>query len=303
MASGAYLWWYVDAISDDGRHALTLIAFVGSVFSPYYAWAQARNPATEAENHCAINVALYGDAGRRWTMTERSKASLRRSADELAIGPSRLHWDGSSLLIELDEIGVPIPQRVRGRIRVWPQGLSSFSTALDDGGRHRWGPIAPCARIEVDLDKPGAKWAGQAYLDSNEGDEPIDRPFTEWDWSRAAMKDGSTAVIYDVRQKTGADRVIARRFTPDGASEDFAPPPRQALPRTAWRIHRTMRTDPYEPAVVEQTLEDTPFYVRSVLQSGLLGERVTSVHETLNLPRVVARSTRLMLPWRMPRVR
>ncbi len=303
MASGAYLWWYVDAISDDGRHALTIIAFVGSVFSPYYAWAHARNPATEAENHCAINVALYGDAGRRWTMTERSKASLRRSRDELVVGPSRLHWDGRSLLIELDEIGVPIPQRVRGRIRVWPQGLSNFVTALDDGGRHRWGPIAPCARVEVNLDQPGAKWAGQAYLDSNEGDEPIDRPFTEWDWSRAAMKDGSTAVIYDVRQKTGGDRVIARRFTPDGASEDFTPPPRQALPRTAWRISRTMRTDAGTPAVVEQTLEDTPFYVRSVLQSGLLGERVTSVHETLNVPRVVARSTRLMLPWRMPRVR
>jgi carotenoid 1,2-hydratase len=303
VASGAYLWWYVDAISDDGRHALTLIAFVGSVFSPYYAWAHARNPATEAENHCAINVALYGDAGRRWTMTERSKASLRRSADELVVGPSRLHWDGSALNIDLDEIGAPIPRRVRGRIRVWPQGLSNFVTALDDGGRHRWGPIAPCARIEVDLDKPGAKWAGHAYLDSNEGDEPIDRPFSEWDWSRAAMKDGSTAVIYDVRQKTGTDRVIARRFTPDGASEDFTPPPRQALPRTAWRIGRTMRTDAHEPAVVEQTLEDTPFYVRSVLQSGLLGERVTSVHETLNVPRVVARSTRLMLPWRMPRVR
>ena len=27
--------WYVDAISDDGRHGLTIIAFIGSVFSPY----------------------------------------------------------------------------------------------------------------------------------------------------------------------------------------------------------------------------------------------------------------------------
>jgi carotenoid 1,2-hydratase len=64
-----------------------------------------------------------------------------------------------------------------------------------------------------------------------------------------------------------------------------------------------MRTDPALPARVEQTLEDTPFYARSVLSSGLLGERVTSVHESLNLPRVVTRATRFMLPWRMPRVR
>ena len=38
--------------------ALTLIAFVGSVFSPYYAWARRRGQA-DAENHCALNLALY----------------------------------------------------------------------------------------------------------------------------------------------------------------------------------------------------------------------------------------------------
>ena len=56
------------------------------------------------------------------------------------------------------------------------------------------------------------------------------------------------------------------------------------------------------PAVT-QTLEDTPFYVRSVLSSGLLGEQVASVHETLNVPRLVSTAVQLMLPWRMPRVR
>jgi carotenoid 1,2-hydratase len=46
-----------------------------------------------------------------------------------------------------------------------------------------------------------------------------------------------------------------------------------------------------QPAVVTQTLEDTPFYVRSVLSSSLLGESVASVHETLNVPRLVSTST------------
>jgi carotenoid 1,2-hydratase len=198
---------------------------------------------------------------------------------------------------------VPIPQRVRGRVRVWPKGLCGFQAALDDGGRHRWGPIAPCARVEVELDKPGARWSGHAYLDSNEGDEPIDKPFTDWDWSRAELKDGSTAVLYDVRQKRGADRLIARRFTPDGRAEAFDAPPRQSLPRTSWRIARSMRSDGDEPARVEKTLEDTPFYARSVLDSGLFGQRVTSIHESLSLPRVVSTPVRMMLPWRMPRLR
>ena len=56
VVPGGYAWWYVDAISDDGQHGLTIIAFIGSVFSPYYAWAGRRDPL----DHCAFNVALYG---------------------------------------------------------------------------------------------------------------------------------------------------------------------------------------------------------------------------------------------------
>ena len=236
-------------------------------------------------------------------MTERSRASMTRDATRLAIGPSQLQWDGDCLTIDIDEVTVPIPRRVRGRVRVYPTGLCKFVAALDDSGRHRWGPIAPCARVEVEFDAPSMRWSGHAYLDSNEGDEPIDRPFTEWDWSRASMKDGSTGVIYDVRQKEGGDRVIAVRFRPGGEFEPFTPPERQPLPRTAWRIDRTMRTDAGQSAMVTQTLEDTPFYVRSVLSSGLLGESVVAVHETLNVPRLVSTAVQLMLPWRMPRVR
>jgi carotenoid 1,2-hydratase len=235
-------------------------------------------------------------------MTERGRARVSREARDFVIGPSRMRWDGAALVIDIDEIGVPLPRRVRGRIRVHPQGLSPFVAALDDGARHRWGPIAACARIEVDLERPAARWSGEAYVDANEGDEPIDRPFRDWDWSRSAMRDGSTAVIYDVRQKRGDDRVIARLFRPDGGSQPFEAPARQRLPRTGWRIERSMRNEGGDAARVTQTLEDTPFYARSLLESTLLGERVRSIHESLSLPRVVSRSVRLMLPWRMPRI-
>jgi carotenoid 1,2-hydratase len=160
--------------------------------------------------------------------------------------------------------------------------------------------------VEVALENPSVKWAGHAYLDSNEGDEPInavDAPFIEWDWSRASLRDGSTAVIYDVRQKRGADRVIAARFARNGAVEHFEAPPRQKLPPSAWRINRTMRSDHTVPVSVTQSLEDTPFYARSVLTSGLLGETVTSMHETLNIPRLASTAVQLMLPWRMRRTR
>jgi len=304
VPSGGYLWWYLDALSDDGRHGLTVIAFVGSVFSPYYRRALSRG-AVEAENHVALNVALYGQGANRWTMTERGRGQLARSASELQIGASRLHWDGQALVIDIDEIAVPLPRRVRGRVRLHPQGLCGFTAALDAAGRHRWGPIAPCARVEVEFDRPGLRWNGHAYLDSNEGDEPVERAFSEWDWSRAGLRDGSTAVIYDVRPGPGeiADggRVIAQRFTSDGHAWTFEAPPRQTLPRSKWRLGRTLRSDPAVPARVQQTLEDTPFYVRSVLEAGVLGERVIAVHETLDVARLVSGPVQGMLPFRMPR--
>jgi carotenoid 1,2-hydratase len=245
-------------------------------------------------------VALYGGR-RRWAMTERGRARVSRDAHNFVVGPSALLWTGAHLEIRIDEINLPWPVRVRGVVRVYPEGLSRYVTALDDQGLHRWGPIAPCARVEAHFDRPDLDWKGAAYFDSNEGDEPIDRPFTDWDWARARLADGSTGVIYDVRQKRGADRLLALRFDRHGEARAFEPPPRQPLPASLWRVARSMRSDAGVAPRVVDTLEDAPFYVRSVVQSGMLGERVTAFHETLNAPRLASRWVKMLLPFRMPR--
>ena len=106
-----------------------------------------------------------------------------------------------------------------------------------------------------------------------------------------------------MRQRNGVERVLGLIFTPDGRIEHFEPPPRQALPKTGWRIQRQMRNPKDVQLKILETLEDTPFYARSVLSSELLGERVTSFHETLDVPRLSSWAVQFMLPWRMPRVR
>jgi carotenoid 1,2-hydratase len=234
-------------------------------------------------------------------MTERGRRSIAREAQSYRIGPSSLHWDGTSLLIEIDEIAVPMPRRVRGSVRVTPHGLSNFVAALDADGKHRWGPIGPCSTVHVSMESPRIQWRGHAYLDSNEGDEPIDRPFVEWDWSRATLADGSCAVIYDVREKSGAERVIARRFAPNGESQMFPVGARMPLERSKWLIARSTRAQPGTTARLEKSMEDTPFYARALVRSQLCGEQLVSVHETLNLPRLKSLPVQLMLPWRMPR--
>ena len=287
-------------MSDDHQHGLTLIAFVGSVFSPYYAWARRQGNAVNPDNHCALNVALYSRNARRWTMTERGARHCNRDETQFQIGPSHLRWHENALVIDIDEWAVPWPHRVRGQIRLQANTWFKETWVLDPQGKHRWGPLAPSARVSVSLEQPAQHWQGQAYLDANEGDEPIDRACHEWDWSRALMADGSTAVIYDIQGKTSIDdRLLALRFMTDGSVQAFDAPPRVNLPPTLWRMARRMRSD--GPVRLKESLEDTPFYQRSLLQSRLLGEPVQSFHETLSVPRLVSPWVQAMLPWRMPR--
>jgi len=273
---------------------------VGSVFSPYYAWARRRGRA-DPDDHCALNVALYGRSGHRWALTERGRRALRREPDALGIGPSGLRWDGSALVVDLCEVTVPVPSRIRGRVRLIPEAWCDRSFALDAAGLHRWWPAAPCSRVEVDLERPALRWRGRAYLDTNAGDEPLEAGFVRWDWSRGALPDGGTAVLYDVERRTGDDLTLALRFAPDGGVAPFSPPPRAALPGTGWRVRRATRADAGHAPSVRQTLEDTPFYARSLLATHLLGKPVEAVHESLSLDRFASPWVQLLLPFRMPR--
>jgi carotenoid 1,2-hydratase len=292
--NGGYVWWYVDAVSDDGAYGITVIAFVGSVFSPYYALSR-RFGAGDPLRHCAMNVALYGRA-RRWAMTERAGGPTGRGRDFISIGRSGMSWDRNGLTVSIREIATPLPRPVAGTLRLYPSAAESRVLALDAAGRHRWQPIAPCARAEVEMERPGISWSGAAYFDTNSGDRPLEADFERWDWCRAPVP-GGTAVLYDV-QRPDRRMSLAMRYSASGGAEDFEPPPAVALPPTRWRVGRSVRAG--APDVAE-TLEDTPFYARSIVRGDLLGQRVTAMHESLSLRRFAMPAVQAMLPFRMPR--
>ncbi len=272
------------------------------MFSPYYRKAFRRDASTAADDHCALNVCLYGPQSNRWTMTERGRRHVQRSAQAFDIGPSRMAWDGSALRVDIDERCTPLPRRVQGRVTLHPQGLARYQTALDTDGRHRWGPIAPCARVEVALSHPRLHWSGHAYLDSNEGDEPVERAFERWDWLRTPLPDGRCAVLYDVQPRQGEPRLIGARFAPNGDVQPFSLDQHQQLPASRWwRVARRTPVDK-QPAVLKQTLEDTPFYARSLMKFPLAGHTADAIHETLDMGRLCSPVVQWMLPWRMPRV-
>jgi carotenoid 1,2-hydratase len=268
------------------------------VFSPYYALARRRGTA-DPENHAALNVAIYGEGGG-WAMTERGRGALSRSEHRLQVGPSRMDLDGDTLTVAFDEITVPLPRRLTGVIRVRMPRVETEAYALDDSADHIWRPIAPVARIEVDLERPACRWSGHAYVDHNRGRHPLESGFRRWSWARTTGEAGTT-VTYSVEPRAGAPRAFAVAFGQAGGVTVQPAPPAVTLRRTGWLLPRSICSE--EPAVtkVVRTLEDTPFYARSIVTARVFGRTATGIHESLSLDRFRSPVVQLMLPFRMPR--
>jgi carotenoid 1,2-hydratase len=234
-------------------------------------------------------------------MTERRRSALCRSPSALAIGPSHMWWHGDGLDVVVDETTSPLPSRIKGRIRIRPTALTSESFVLHPNGRHHWWPIAPLARIEVELDNPAVRWSGAGYLDTNFGREPLENGFRRWDWCRATHERGST-LLYEVTLPDGRSDALTLIADRTGEVGTLEPTRNVELPKSpVWRVERGTRADDAEPAQVIRTLEDTPFYARSKVATRLMGQTVVAMHESLALDRFSKGIVKLMLPFRMPR--
>lgn len=300
---GGYSWWYLDALSDDGRHGLTIIAFVGSVFSPYYARARARSRWGMADplEHCAINVAVYGPKADAWVLSEYRQREVERSEDRFDVGRTSMAWEGDCLVVRFDERTALLGQRVAGVVRLYPSALPGERVVIDSRGHHTWWGVAPHAHVEAELTHPRLRLRGTGYHDANCGDEPLEAAFVDWNWSRASLPDRA-AVLYDARRSDGSVLEMGRVFHADGRVEDLAAPRRVELGRTRWLLPRSTRTDGGAARVL-RTLEDTPFYARSALETSLGGRPMQAVHESLSLDRFCSPVVQTMLPFRIRRPR
>lgn len=232
-------------------------------------------------------------------MTERGAGTSRRALGEFQVGPSRVTWDGRGMTVEIDEIAVPHLAPVRGTVRIEPEALTRFEAVLDSTGHHRWRPYAPLAHVRVDLDSPRLSWEGHGYLDANFGARPLEADFVHWNWSRSRLSERAR-IFYEADRRDGTHLGLNLGVDPDGSVLELGPPPPEApLPGTLWRVRRKTRSE--TSARVLQSLEDAPFYSRSMLETHLDGQRAETVHEALDLDRFGSRWVKALLPWRMPR--
>jgi carotenoid 1,2-hydratase len=248
--------------------------------------------------HCAINVAIYGPSAR-WVLSEYGPADVQRAPDRFSVGGSSMAWEGDCLVVRFDERTAVFGQRVAGVVRLYPSALPVWRVPLDARGHHAWYAVAPHARVEARLCQPDVKFSGSGYHDANCGDEPLEAAFRAWHWSRASTGE-RTAVLYDARRVDGSALEMGRMFAKDGGCTPLAAPRRVDLGRSKWLLPRTTRTDG-APARVLRTLEDTPFYARSAVETSLAGVRMTAVHESLSLERFSSPVVQTMLPFRIRR--
>ncbi|WP_416900180.1 MAG: carotenoid 1,2-hydratase [Minwuia sp.] len=247
-------------------------------------------------------MALYGNDAARWSMTERPERALTTASDHIAIGPSSMTFEGDALTIDIDERAVPLPRRIRGQVRLIPEAVTAGPYAIHPDGRHAWWPVAPVARIEVDLDAPVMRWQGHGYFDCNAGDAPLEQDFARWDWSRHSTAHG-TVIHYDTEPRGTPAQGLALGFDGKGEVTRLEAPPLADLPATLWRVRRRTRAEAGSTPQVLRRLEDAPFYARTLIRSRLYGEDADGVHETLDGDRLRAGWVWPMLPFRMPRTR
>lgn len=233
-AVGGYAWWYVEVHDDEHRFGLTLILFVGSVFSPSYAARLRRGERVTGLDVPAVNLAVYTrreGASRpssplAWVMNEHAPSSLRTDENTVRLGQSALRYlpDGG-LRIEIDEhttrffgrAGV----RLTGTLTIGapPSPCPALAIGEDSrGAAHVWQPLCPCSPAAVELDIGGQRVAfrGTAYCDRNYGAGRLEDAFSRWGWAHGFATDASGAraavMLYDASRRDGTRRRIAIRF-------------------------------------------------------------------------------------------
>lgn len=297
VAPSGYLWWYVDGFDERSEQAVTIIAFVGSVFSPAYFRARRRGRAADPLVHCGLNVVVHGPRVNAWAFTEYHGVDVSRGSDVLVLGRNRITRDDDGLLVEIDERTYPWGRPLRGRVRLEAQGWRTQQFALDGGGRHLWWPIAPRATIAVELERPAVQFVGPGYHDSNRGTEALEQSLRSWTWSRSSDGD-ATSLLYDVTDRDGVERRLGLRYGATGLGT-IEPTCTASLGRTRWGLPRSTRTDREGGARLVRTLVDAPFYARSLFEHARDDAPVRGVHEVVDLDRFARTSTQLMLPFRI----
>ncbi len=234
-------------------------------------------------------------------MTDRGTAALRKSSDVFEVGPSKMTWDGTQLVIDINEWGSPpMVGPVRGQVIVTPRAITTVELPLTADGAHIWRPFSPTSDIEVNLEAKGWQWKGHGYFDANFGTRALEQDFSYWTWGRYPLADGSVC-FYDADRLDGSQLGVGIQFDAENHPTVIDAPPKVRFKNSAWQVRRETRADVGVMPVQVKGMLDAPFYSRSMVKTRFNGEETTGVHEALDLNRFSNPLLKPMLACRVPR--
>lgn len=212
-----------------------------------------------------------------------------------------MHREGDALIVDVRERTTPWRKPLHGRIVFRPTiPGAACPVALDGVGAHLWQPLAPLGRLEATFDEPACSFRGVGYLDTNGGDEPLEQGFSSWSWARIAEPRGAR-ITYDVARRSGA--TLRHGVTlDDGGARPFAGDVERSLRATSFGLERVVRGNAGEQPMLVRTLEDGPFYARSMIEvvrpDGLVAR---GFHEAISLDRLASKWVQFLIPFRARR--
>jgi len=245
-----------------------------------------------------MNVSLRHGGRSAWALTEQQAERVARGRDHIRLGESEVGWRDGRLEVRIDERTAPWGATLRGSVRLTPHSLPGPTVALDGEGAYRWRAHAPFATVEVELTEPRVTFRGVGYLDSNQSDAPLEDAFSSWTWSRAADATGAT-IAYDVVLRDGSTRRCGVELPRDGAARPETTSELATLPSSLFGLDRAMRSEDARATRLLRTVEDGPFYARSVVETSRHGRRAHGMHEIVSLDRFRAPWVQFLVPYRM----
>ena len=288
---GAYEWWYFDALSDDGRHALSCIWFLGNPFSPYYRRAALGRPA-DPFRHNALFFALYQEGRLHAYHFTRFSAGQVEAGEalplDLRFGPNRLAAGQGEWRMTLSDENANGRRLDAALTFAAPPPVPGPPEEVSPEASHFWLPAAPFCRVAGRVvlrepQNPGAeeiRFSGTGYHDHNWGRLPFASEIRDWYWARAALSGERAVILYHLRPRGGGQAVSHLLLFERGRLVRHDAAPRVRLFRPAVNAFGTvyatrMGVESGEWVVRFEfgaRLDSAPFYVRALCRGILDGK-------------------------------
>lgn len=275
--TGAYEWWYVDALSSDGQWGVVAILFRGMPMSPTYL----KNP-KQMRAGCAVSIYHHGvRIAFSFTEYPLEHAIFDENSIHVEVGTSSLVVDQDGILrvrchVPCDVDGRLIELEIVGKTTIDYRDCRNEMSDL-----HAWVLAQPFMQADVLVSimeqyKPVVTqaFAATVYHDHNLGRRAMHCDFHHWYWGRVHLRD--TAYVFLATPNSSDNNIHVYEIYRDGSivpwidvSVHFEKPSISMMGLVSHKhvVVRGASTDGVRHELVcknDQTCEDGPFYQRYI---------------------------------------